>query len=419
MRPVNFAAHAESIPMRFSDVFRLSLFTLGRNKMRTMLTMLGIMIGIAAVICTVAIGSGGADLVAAQLDNLGDNMVWVEAGGRNVQGVRTGNGATKTLIPEDAVAIRESVSQVAKVSPNVDGHVQVVSEGKNWGTQFRGETPEYLTIRRWRMNSGSMFTSKDVEASSNVCVIGQTIVEQLFDGADPIGKVIRVNTLPCLVVGTLASKGISVTGQDQDDFILLPYTTALHKVAGVSWLDDIYCSATSADDIDIATKQIALLLRQRHHLRADAPDDFNIRHPEDILNARKQSAETFGIMLAATASIALLIGGIGIMNIMLVSVTERTREIGVRMAVGATERDVRRQFLIESLVLSLLGGCSGIFFGIFASAGISAMLKWPTTVSFVAIFVALIFSGAVGIFFGYYPANKAAGLDPIEALRYE
>jgi putative ABC transport system permease protein len=405
--------------MRFADVFRLSLFTLGRNKMRTMLTMLGIMIGIAAVICTVAIGSGGADLVAAQLDNLGDNMVWVEAGGRNVQGVRTGNGATKSLIPEDAIAIRESVPQVAQVSPNVDGHVQVVFESKNWGTQYRGDTPEYLTIRRWRMNSGSMFTAKDVETGSDVCVIGQTLVDNLFDGADPIGKVIRVNTLPCLVVGTLVGKGLSVTGQDQDDFILLPYTTAMHKLAGVSWLDDIFCSATSADDIDIATKQMALLLRQRHHLRPDAPDDFNIRHPEDILNARKQAAETFGIMLAATASIALLIGGIGIMNIMLVSVTERTREIGVRMAVGATERDVRRQFLIESLVLSLLGGCSGIFFGIFASAGISAMLKWPTTVSIVAIVVALIFSGAVGIFFGYYPANKAAGLDPIEALRYE
>jgi putative ABC transport system permease protein len=317
------------------------------------------------------------------------------------------------------MAIRESVPQVAQVSPNVDGHVQVVFEGKNWGTQYRGDTPEYLTIRRWRMNSGSMFTAKDVETGSDVCVIGQTLVDNLFDGADPIGKVIRVNTLPCLVVGTLVGKGLSVTGQDQDDFILLPYTTAMHKLAGVSWLDDIFCSATSADDIDIATKQMALLLRQRHHLRPDAPDDFNIRHPEDILNARKQAAETFGIMLAATASIALLIGGIGIMNIMLVSVTERTREIGVRMAVGATERDVRRQFLIESLVLSLLGGCSGIFFGIFASAGISAMLKWPTTVSIVAIVVALIFSGAVGIFFGYYPANKAAGLDPIEALRYE
>jgi putative ABC transport system permease protein len=405
--------------MGAGDIIRISFVTLSRNKLRTMLTMLGIMIGIAAVICTVAIGSGGSDLISAQLDNLGDNMVWVEAGGRNVQGVRTGNGATKTLIAEDAAAILELVPQVAHVSPNVDGHVQVVYEGRNWGTQYRGDTPEYLIIRRWKMDAGSMFTTKDVETQADVCVLGQTIVEQLFGVEDPIGKTIRVNALPCLVVGTLVGKGVSVTGQDQDDFILMPYTTALHKIAGVSWLDDIFCSATTADDIDVATKQMELLLRQRHHLRADAPDDFNIRHPEDILNARKQAAETFGIMLAATASIALLIGGIGIMNIMLVSVTERTREIGIRMAVGATERDVRGQFLTEALVLSLLGGLSGIIFGIFASAGISAMLGWPTSVSSLAIIVAALFSAAVGIFFGYYPATKAASLDPIEALRYE
>jgi putative ABC transport system permease protein len=405
--------------MRFMDVFRLSLITLGRNKMRTMLTMLGIMIGIAAVICTVAIGSGGSDLIAAQLDNLGDNMVWVEAGGRNVQGVRTGNGTTKSLVPEDAAAILQFVPQIRSVSPNADGHVQVIYGNKNWSTQFRGESPEYLTIRKWKLASGSVFTSKDVESLSNVCVIGQTIVDRLFEAEDPIGKTIRVSTLPCLVVGTLASKGLSATGQDQDDFVLMPYTTAMHKLAGVSWVDDIYCSATSTDDIDVATKQIGLLLRQRHHLRSDAPDDFNIRHPEDLLNARKQAAETFGIMLAATASVALIIGGIGIMNIMLVSVTERTREIGVRMAVGATERDVRGQFLIEALVLSLLGGCCGIVLGIFSAAGISALLKWTTSVSPVAIVVAALFSAAVGIFFGYYPATKAASLDPIEALRFE
>jgi putative ABC transport system permease protein len=405
--------------MNLLDIVRLSLITLGRNKMRTTLTMLGIMIGIAAVICTVAIGSGGSDLIAAQLDNLGDNMVWVEAGGRNVGGVRTGNGTTKSLIPGDAEAILQFVPQIRSVSPNVDGHVQVVYGNKNWGTQFRGNASEYMSIRRWKLASGSMFTSKDVEIQSNVCVIGQTIEDHLFEGDDPIGKVIRVNALPCLVLGTLASKGLSATGQDQDDFVLMPYTTALHKLAGVSWLDDIYCSATSTDDIDVATKQIGLLLRQRHHLRADAPDDFNIRHPEDLLNARKQAAETFGIMLAATASVALIIGGIGIMNIMLVSVTERTREIGVRMAVGATERDVRGQFLIEAVVLSLLGGCCGIILGVFSAAGISALLKWTTSVSPVAIVAAALFSAAVGIFFGYYPATKAARLDPIEALRYE
>jgi len=276
-----------------------------------------------------------------------------------------------------------------------------------------------VTIRKWKLASGSVFTDKDVETLSNVCVIGQTVVGQLFSDEDPVGKTIRVSNLPCLVVGTLASKGLSATGQDQDDFVLIPYSTAMHKLQGVSWVDDIYCSATSTDDIAVATQQIGLLLRQRHHLRPDAPDDFNIRHQEDILNARKESAQTLGILLAATASIALLIGGIGIMNIMLVSVTERTREIGVRMAVGATERDIRGQFLIEALVLSLLGGCCGIVLGVFATAGISAFLKWTTSVSSVAIITAVLFSGAVGIFFGYYPATKAASLDPIEALRYE
>ena len=405
--------------MNLWEIIRLSLITLGRNKMRTTLTMLGIMIGIAAVICTVAIGSGGSDLIAAQLDGLGDNMIWVEAGGRNVQGVRTGNGQTKTLRLEDSDAIQHGVSQVKAVSPNMDGHVQVVYENRNWFTTFRGVSPEFLGIRRWTIATGAMFTSQDVAKLSNVCVLGQTLVTQLFDGDDPIGKTFRVGAIPCLVVGTLQAKGISPYGTDQDDLLLMPVTTAQHKLRGIDWLDDIFLSANSTDDIDVATQQIALLLRQRHKIRSDQPDDFNIRHPEDILNARKQAAETFGIMLAATASVALIIGGIGIMNIMLVSVTERTREIGVRMAVGATERDVRGQFLIEALVLSLLGGCCGIVLGIFASAGISALLQWTTSVSPVAIIAAALFSAAVGIFFGYYPATKAAGLDPIEALRYE
>jgi putative ABC transport system permease protein len=381
--------------------------------------MLGIMIGIAAVICTVAIGSGGSDMIAAQLDGLGDNMIWVEAGGRNVQGVRTGNGQTKTLRLEDSEAIARAVPQVKSVSPNMDGHVQVVNENRNWFTTFRGVSPEFLSIRKWTMASGTMFTSQDVSKLSNVCVLGQTLVTQLFDGEDPIGKTFRVGTIPCLVTGTLQAKGISPYGTDQDDLLLMPVTTAQHKLRGIDWLDDIFFSANSTDDIDVASQQIALLLRQRHKIRSDQPDDFNIRHPEDILNARKQAAETFGIMLAATASVALLIGGIGIMNIMLVSVTERTREIGVRMAVGATERDVRGQFLIEAVVLSLLGGCCGIILGVFSAAGISALLKWTTSVSLVVIVAAALFSAAVGIFFGYYPATKAARLDPIEALRYE
>lgn len=405
--------------MNWMDVMRISMVTLSRNKLRTFLTMLGITIGIAAVICTVALGDGGSKQIEAQLDNLGDNMVWVEAGGRNLQGVRTGNGATKSLRVEDALAIPIAVPQIKSVSPNSDGHVQVVYGNKNWGTQFRGDSPEYISIRRWSIAAGAMFTSKDVESLANVCVLGQTIVENLFGDEDPIGKTIRIGTIPCLVTGTLASKGLSPNGGDQDDFVLLPYTTAMHKLRGVDWLDDIYCSSTSPEEIDVATQQINFLLRQRHHIRPDEPDDFNVRHPEDILNARKEASRTFGMMLAATASVALVIGGIGIMNIMLVSVTERTREIGVRMAVGATERDVRGQFMIEAIVLSLMGGGFGIFFGIFASQGLSVMLEWPVSVSVVAIVIAVLFSAMIGIFFGYYPASKAAGLDPIEALRYE
>lgn len=400
-------------------IVRLALAALGRNKLRTLLTMLGITIGIAAVICTVALGAGGAQQIEAQLDNLGDNMVWVEAGGRNLQGVRTGNGATKSLRVEDALAIPLAVPQIKSVSPNSDGHVQVVYGNRNWGTQFRGDSPEYISIRRWKIAAGAMFTPKDVEGLANVCVLGQTVVDNLFGSDDPIGKTIRIGTIPCLVTGTLASKGLSPYGGDQDDFVLLPYTTAMHKLRGVDWLDDIYCSATSIEEIDNATQQLNFLLRQRHHLRPDEPDDFNVRHPEDILNARKEASRTFALMLAATASIALLIGGIGIMNIMMVSVTERTREIGVRLAVGATEDDVRGQFLIEAVVLSLLGGGCGVFFGIFASIGISVMLEWPTSVSLIAIFGSVIFSAVIGVFFGYYPASKASQLDPIEALRYE
>jgi putative ABC transport system permease protein len=400
-------------------VIRVALTSLGRNKMRTVLTMLGITIGIGAVICTVAIGEGGSRQIQDQLEGLGDNMVWVEAGGRNVNGVRTGNGATKTLTVGDAKAILEGVPLIKSMSPNVDGHIQVVYGNQNWGTGYRGDSPEYLTIRRWDVASGTMFTGKDVDTLANVCLLGQTVAQQLFGDDNPLGKTIRVTNLPCKVIGTLAPKGLSPYGMDQDDFVVMPYTTVQHKLKGIDWLDDIYTSAVSPDAIDAAQEQITLLLRQRHHLRPDEPDDFNIRHPEDILQAQKEASRTFTLMLASVACVSLLVGGIGIMNIMLVSITERTREIGVRMAVGATESDVQRQFLTEAVVLSLLGGTVGILFGILASRGLSAMLAWPTSVSPLAIAIAVSFSVGTGIFFGYYPAYRAARLDPIEALRYE
>jgi putative ABC transport system permease protein len=405
--------------MGVSSIVRMAMRALSRNKTRTLLTMLGITIGIAAVICTVALGDGSSHLIEAQLDNLGDNMIWVAAGNRNMAGVRTGSGATKSLKQEDAEAILRAVPQVKAVAPNSSGHAQIVYQNRNWGTLFRGNTPDFLVVRHWGIASGRSFTTKEVESIANVCILGQTVAINLFDDNSPLDQVIRVNSIPCKVIGVLEPKGLAPWGNDQDDFILMPLTTAQRKIKGVDWLDDIFISAQSTEEIDSATQQISVLLRQRHKLGRDESDDFSVRHPEDILNARKEASRTFGLMLATTASVALLIGGIGIMNIMLVSVTERTREIGVRMSVGATESDVRGQFLTEALVLSLLGGGCGIFFGIFASAGLSAMLAWPSSVSIPAIVISLLFSGMIGIFFGYYPASKAASLNPIDALRYE
>jgi putative ABC transport system permease protein len=402
-----------------SDVIRIALRALARNKMRTILTMLGIMVGIGAVIAAVAIGQGGSSAIQAQLVALGTNLVWVEAGGQNVNGVRTGNGATKTLTVEDALAITNNVPEIESMSPNVDGRVQVVYGNLNWGTSFRGVSPEYLEIRRWDLAEGAPFTQQDVEHATNVCLVGDTVAQILFPHDDPVGKTIRLSNLPFLVAGVMAAKGQSSNGQDQDNFVIIPYTSAMHKLSGHYWLDDIYLSAVSSEAIPAAEASIARLMRQRHKLLANQPDDFNIRHPEDSLEAQKNASDTITLMLASIASVSLLVGGIGIMNIMLVSVTERTREIGVRMAVGATEEDVKKQFLIEAMVLSLLGGAFGIILGIVASVVIARSLEWRVVISPIAVIVAALVSIFVGIFFGYYPAQKAARLDPIEALRYE
>jgi putative ABC transport system permease protein len=403
--------------MEFRETFRMALRALRRNKLRTVLTMLGILIGIGAVICTVAIGEGGSSLIHDQLEGLGTNLVWIEAGGRNVNGVRTGNAQTKSLTIEDAMAIQNSIPLIANLAPHVDGPMQVVYGNQNWATHYRGIPPVYFEIRRWPVYIGAMFTDSDVEHMTNVCVLGYTLVETLFGADDPVGKTIRLQNQPFRVVGVMEPKGVSSTGFDQDDFIMIPYTTAMKKLKGIYWLDDIFASAVSTDAIEPAIDQVTRLLRQRHHLRPDEPDDFNIRHPEDTLKAQEEASHTFTLMLGSIASVSLLVGGIGIMNIMLVSVTERTREIGVRMAVGATEQDVRVQFLVEALVLSLLGGALGVIVGMAASAGVSKLLQWPAIITPLAIVVAAAFSAAIGIFFGYYPALKASQLDPIEALR--
>jgi putative ABC transport system permease protein len=405
--------------MDLSSILPVALSALARNKLRTALTMLGITIGIAAVICTVAIGEGGSSRIREQLQNLGDNFVWVEAGSRNVQGVRTGTGATKTLTARDMKAILEAVPLIKSASPQVDARIQAIASGTNWNTVYRGVAPEYLTIRRWAIERGACFTAQDVATSANVCVIGRTVAEQLFGEEDPIGKTIRLRDQPFRVLGVLRPKGENANGQDQDDFMMIPWTTAAHKIKGVNWLDDILCSAVSADAIRPARAQIVALLRQRHHLRPGAPDDFNIRAPEEMLQAQEETSRTFTILLMSIASVSLLVGGIGIMNIMFVTVTERTREIGVRMAVGATKKNVQAQFLLEALVLSSLSGTVGALVGVIASNVFSHALSWPTIIPPQWIVIAVVFSAVIGVFFGFYPARKAAMLDPIDALRYE
>jgi putative ABC transport system permease protein len=405
--------------MNYESIIRSAFVSLVRNKMRSALTVLGITIGIGAVICVVAIGKAGQIRVEQQLNNLGDNLVWIEEGGRAVNGVRTGTHGMNTLVLADVVAIKNQIPLIKSVSPNVDGSIQIIYGNQNWFTRYRGVSPEYFDIKRWQVALGAVFGPDDVESAADVCVIGRTVRNQLFDAADPIGKVIRVNNLPCKVIAVLEAKGLAVSGQDEDDVIVLPYTTVQKKIKGITWLDDILCSAVSPEAVKLAGQQAAALLRDRHHLRPEVEDDFNIRNPEDIIQAQLAASRTLTVLLVAVASISLLVGGIGIMNVMLVSVTERTREIGVRLAIGATEAAIQLQFLGESVMLSLLGGGVGVLLGVVGSYVIGRTLGWQMEVSPAAILIAAAFSFAVGVFFGYYPARKAALLDPIEALRYE
>ncbi|HMF98630.1 MAG TPA: ABC transporter permease [Vicinamibacterales bacterium] len=398
---------------------RLAVKALRQNVLRTALTMLGIIIGVGAVICVVAIGEGAQASVERAITNIGANMIWVEAGGVNRAGVRTGAFGTKTLTLGDYEAIKEQVHLVTNVTPQADTRTQVVYGNQNWNSPVRGVGPEYLALKNWNVVRGGMYTDVDVERATPVCVLGQTVVDQLFGSQDPIGETIRVNNEPCVVTGVLEVKGQSATGQDQDDQFLMPYTTVMKKIKGQTWLDDIMCSALSAKVVDQAEQEITILMRERHHIRPGADDDFNLRHPTEIAEAVKQSTQTMEALLAAIASVSLVVGGIGIMNIMLVSVTERTREIGLRQAVGARARDVLRQFLVEAVILSLIGGAIGIGLGAVGARMIADSFQWPARVSINAITVAFGCSAVIGIFFGYYPARQAARLDPIEALRFE
>ncbi|MDH4223738.1 MAG: ABC transporter permease [candidate division Zixibacteria bacterium] len=405
--------------MRYLQILRVAYKALSRNKMRSSLTMLGIIIGVGAVIAMVGIGQGAKKMVDTQIASLGDNLLTIFPGSQFHGGVRSGAGTMTTLTEEDAKAIKENCSAVLRVSPVVRTGAQVVAGNLNWGTRIEGYSPDFVSIRSWSLASGTFFTDQDVRGATKVCVLGKTVVDNLFPGQSPVGEIIRINKLPFRVIGTLTPKGQNAFGHDQDDLIIVPYTTAQKKIMGITFINSIIASATDRKQINLAEEQITQLLRQRHKTPPGEEDDFRVRSQLDIASVAGSTSGVMTILLGAIASVSLIVGGIGIMNIMLVSVTERTREIGIRMAVGAKSKDILTQFLIESMVLSLFGGIVGIILGILSSQLISILLHWPIFTSVPAVALSFFFAGFVGVFFGFYPARKASNLDPIEALRYE
>lgn len=401
---------------------RIALRALMVNKMRSVLTMLGIIIGVGAVIAMVAVGSGAKKRIAEQIASMGSNLLIVLSGSSTSGGLRFGSGTVPTLTVDDSKAILNEIPSVKYVAPILGGGAQVVFGNQNWSTIINGTTPEELEIRERSLVGGRSFTQQDVDGATKVCLLGKTVVDNLFGGIDPIGQIIRIKMVPFTVVGVLAPKGQSTQGQDQDDTIIVPLTTAQKKLFGMQFpgmVRLIMVQATAPEAMKNVEDQINDLLRQRHHIQPKQDNDFSVRNLTEIMSTAEQSAKVMQYLLLAIASISLIVGGIGIMNIMLVSVTERTREIGIRIAVGAKGQDILLQFLIESLVLSLIGGTLGIGIGVAGTFILSSFTQWPTLFSVEAIFLAFLFSGSVGVFFGFYPARKASMLNPIEALRYE
>jgi putative ABC transport system permease protein len=405
--------------MSFLMILRIALKALSRNKMRTALTMLGMIIGVAAVITMVALGTGAQSSIESQIQAAGTNMVMVSAGNFMQGGVRMGQGNASTLVPEDAAAIAE-LPGVQYVAAGVNTRAQIIAGNQNWNTQVQGTDVDLPVIRSWPVREGAFFTPQDVATASKVAVLGSVTREQLFaPDTNPIGQVMRIANQPFTIVGVMGSKGQSGMGQDQDDVIFVPYTTVMKKLRGITNIQQVTVSATSAGDTTRVADTIATLLRTRHKIQQGEPDDFMVRTMEEMASVRTEATRTMTALLASIAGVSLLVGGIGIMNIMLVSVTERTREIGLRMAIGARGRDVLMQFLVEAVVLSLFGGGIGIALGFGLARGVTFFQGWPTSVSPNAVFVAFGFAALTGVFFGFYPARKAAALDPIDALRFE
>jgi len=404
------------------STFKISFRALRVNKMRSGLTMLGIIIGVGAVIAMVAIGTGASQKIAEQISSMGSNLLIILPGATTSGGVRMGGGTQSTLNLGDADAIVKECPAVSDVAPSMGGVAQIVFGHLNWSTGINGTTPGMLNVRDWDLSAGRSFTAQDVKSATKVALLGQTVVDNLFGEQNPVGQTIRIKNVPFTVIGVLAPKGQNAQGSDQDDTIAIPVTTAQKKLFGTQFpgmVRIIMVKAKNAESLSAAERQITELLRQRHHIGQKQDPDFSVRNLTQIMQAQEQSTKVMTMLLGAIASVSLLVGGIGIMNIMLVSVTERTREIGIRMAIGAKTWDIRLQFIIEALTLSLIGGVIGIVTGVSTSMILSSLSGWPTVVSPLSILLAFGFSGFIGIFFGFYPAYKASLLNPIDALRYE
>ena len=397
----------------------IALRALRRNKLRSILTALGIIIGVGSVVAMVAVGNGAQARIEAKVSALGQNLLMVFAGNRRAGGVNSGLGGAGTLSLSDAVAIAREVPDVVAVSPEVSTTAQAISNGRNWSTTIAGESPDYLKIRDWKLASGAMFSEREVRAVAKVAVIGSKTANQLFGPVNPIGQTVRVKNIPFVIIGVLVSKGAGMGGGDQDDRLIVPYTTAMKRLTGAKHLRSLCVQISSSDRMTLAQGQISDLLRQRHRLPTGRTDDFNIMNQKEIADTVGSISKIITLLLGSVAGMSLVVGGIGIMNIMLVSVTERTREIGIRVAVGAQAGDILLQFLIEAVTLSLLGGLLGVLLGIGASRLTAVFTDFQAIVSTGSIVIAFSVSAAIGIFFGFYPARKAASLDPIEALRYE
>ena len=406
--------------MNLANLLKIALKALNNNKLRCFLTMLGIIIGVASVITMLAIGQGSKNSIKAQISEMGSNMIMIHPGNMQRGGVRQSSDDMQTLEVADYEAIRDQAAYISAISPQVNSGGQFINGNNNYPSTIYGVTPDYLDIRKVKVKDGEMFTEQDIKSAATVCLLGKTVIDNLFpNGEDPIGKVVRFNKIPFTVIGTLEEKGTNSMGMDQDDVVLAPYTTIMKRVLAIDYIQGLFASALDEEFTDQAIDEVTSILRERHRLKEDADDDFTIRSQQELSEMMNSTSDMMTVLLACIAGISLLVGGIGIMNIMYVSVTERTREIGLRMSIGARGIDILAQFLIEAVIISVTGGIIGVLVGVFASWLVNMIAHWPVYIQIYSVILSFAVCTVTGIFFGWYPAQKAANLDPIEAIRYE